>query len=104
VSSIYAGFTSSKFNSGDLASNLAEGLGNNGFVNLAKVQKKDAPQPTTMLYFGARTINGLPLLLEVPAIQGSNSLQVLFRVPVPPVKPLLEESLNAILSADHRKD
>ena len=94
VPSLYGGFTSSKFNGGDLASNLAQGLQNNGFFNLAKVPKKDAAQPTTMLYFGGKTINNLPLLLEVAAVQGQTSLSVLYRVPVPPVKPLLEESLN----------
>jgi hypothetical protein len=58
---------------------------------LAKVPKKDGS--TTMLYFGAKTINNLPLLLEIPAEQGSNHLNVLFRVPVLPLKPLLEETL-----------
>ena len=68
VSNLYGGFKSSKFNSGDLASNLVEGLQANGFTNVAKVPKKDAAQQTTMLYFGAKTINNLPLLLEVPAV------------------------------------
>ena len=53
-----------------------------------------------MLYFGAKTINNLPLLLEVPAIQGSTTANVLFRVPVLPLKPLLEDSLTLILGAD----
>ena len=71
IPNLYPGFNSSKFNGGDLASNLADGLTNNGFVNLAKVPKKDSPTPTTMLYFGAKTINNLPLLLEVAAVAGS---------------------------------
>jgi len=56
-----------------------------------------------MLYFGAKTINNLPLLLEVPAVQGSSSANVLFRVPVLPLKPLLELSLGQILSSDQRQ-
>ena len=60
-------------------------------------------QPTTMLYFGAKTINNLPLLLEVPAVQGSTSANVLFRVPVLPLKPLLEDALGLILNADQRQ-
>ena len=103
ISPLYGGFTSSKFNQGDLASNLVEGLQANGFTNVAKVPKKDAPQPTTMLYFGAKTINNLPLLLEVPAIQGSTTANVLFRVPVLPLKPLLEEALTLILGTEQRQ-
>ena len=68
IGNIYGGFTSAKYNGGDVASNLAEGLASNGFVNLAKVPKKQAGPPTTMLYFGAKTINNLPLLLEVAAV------------------------------------
>jgi hypothetical protein len=56
-----------------------------------------------MLYFGAKTINNLPLLLEVPAIQGSTTANVLFRVPVLPLKPLLEEALTLILGAEQRQ-
>ena len=101
VTKLYGGFNSNKFNSGDLASNLVDGFNSNGFVNVAKVPKKDAPN-TTMLYFGARTINNLPLLLEVPAVTNSTSIQVLYRVPVLPLKPLLEDALGYILSDDNR--
>jgi len=73
----------------------------NGFSNLAKVPKKDQPN-TTMLYFGGKTINNLPLLLEIAAVQGSSSATVLFRVPVLPLKPLLEDSLDYILNQDSR--
>lgn len=68
IANLYGGFTSTKFNGGDVVANLAEGLTKNGFVNLAKVPKKDASVPTTMLYFGAKTINNLPLLLEIAAV------------------------------------
>jgi Beta2-adaptin appendage, C-terminal sub-domain len=101
VTKLYGGFNSGKFNGGDLASNLVDGLTSNGFVNVAKVPKKDSAN-TTMLYFGARTINNLPLLLEIPALAGSTSIQVLYRVPVPPLKPLLEDALAYILSDDNR--
>ena len=52
-----------------------------------------------MLYFGAKTINNLPLLLEVAyPIQGQNDkAQVLFKVPVLPLKPLLAEAVEYIL-------
>jgi hypothetical protein len=56
-----------------------------------------------MLYFGAKTVNNLPLLLEVAAVQGSTSLNVTYRVPVAPLKPLLEDSLEYILSSERRK-
>lgn len=73
---------------------------NNGVENLAKVAKKDTNQ--TMLYFGSKTINNLPLLLEVatPFNGNQNSVQVLFKVPVLPLKPLLEEAITFILKRE----
>jgi hypothetical protein len=44
INSLYGGFISARFNSGDLASNLVDGLSANGFTNVAKVPKKDAIQ------------------------------------------------------------
>ncbi len=49
-----------------------------------------------MLYFGAKTINNLPLLIEV-AYTGAKSAQVLYKVPVLPLKPLLAEAVEHIL-------
>lgn len=46
----------------DVPTALIEGLKKNGFENLARVNKDQAQ---SMLYFGAFTINKLPLLLEI---------------------------------------
>lgn len=100
ITNLHGSFTT--LNGGDLASNIAEGLSKNGFASLARVPKKDVPN-TTMLYFGAKTINNLPLLVEVAANQGNSSAAVVFRVPVLPLKPLLEETLEFILNGDTRK-
>jgi hypothetical protein len=54
---------------------------------------------STMLYHGAKTINNLPLLMEVQVPQ-TGPVTVVFRVPVAPVKPLLEQAVQLILSAD----
>ena len=89
IGQLYQGYTQSQ----DVSASLIEGLKNNGFENLAKVQKPDGQ---TMLYFGAKTINNLPLLLEV-GYQGGASAQVLFKVPVLPLKPLLSEAVEHIL-------
>ena len=69
VDSLYGGFTS---NGGDVVANIIQGLQKNGIVNLAKTTKQGTGQ--TMLYFGAKTINNLPLLFEIahPA-NGNNS-------------------------------
>jgi hypothetical protein len=94
ITALYSAFTQS----GDSMQNLIDGLKNNGIVNLAKVPKKDTNQ--TMLYFGAKTINNLPLLFEVAYPNNTNgeSVQILFKVPVLPLKPLLEESIRFIFS------
>ena len=67
VNQLYTGFTQS----GDVAQNLIDGLKINGLVNLAKVPKKDSNQ--VMLYFGAKTINNLPLLFEIAHPHNGNS-------------------------------
>lgn len=53
-----------------------------------------------MLYFGAFTINKLPLLLEIahPHNGQNQSVQVLFKIPVVPLKPLLTEAIDYILA------
>ncbi len=53
-----------------------------------------------MLYFGAKTINNLPLLLEIahPHNNNPHSVQVLIKVPVLPLGPLLKEAITYILS------
>ena len=91
VDPLYPGFTQS----GDVCASLIEGMKNNGFENLAKIQKPDGQ--TTVLYFGAKTINNLPLLLEI-AYSGGKSAQVLYKVPVLPLKPLLAEAIEHILA------
>jgi hypothetical protein len=77
-----------------------QGLKSSGFANVAQVSKGPG---STMLYFGAKTINNLPLLLEINAVQGASSLQVLYRVPVLPLKPMLEDALGYILNDDNRQ-
>ena len=89
---LYTGYTQ-----GDLVANLVQGLSANGFANLAKIAKQDGS--STMLYHGAKTVNNLPLLLEV-SVPSTGAVTVVFRVPVLPVKPLLEQALHLILSAD----
>lgn len=96
IPSLYPGYI--HLGEKDLASNLVAGLTNNGFTNLASVAKQGA----TMLYFGAKTVNNLPLLLEIAAVQGSTSVSVTYRVPVAPLKPLLEDTLDYILSSERR--
>ena len=97
IEKLYPGFTQS----GDVPASLIEGMKKNGFENLAKVQKSDVGQ--TMLYFGAKTINNLPLMLEVahPFQAQNDKVQVLYKVPVLPLKPLLAEAIEYILG---RKD
>ena len=53
-----------------------------------------------MMYFGAKTINNLPLLFEIahPLNGNTNSVQVLFKVPVLPLEPLLRDGITYILS------
>lgn len=81
VDQLYGGFTQS----GDVAANIIEGLAKNGIVNLAKTVKNDTQQ--TMMYFGAKTTNNLPLLFEIAHPRGGNpaSVDVLFKVPVLPL-------------------
>jgi hypothetical protein len=69
-------------------------------MNLAVVPKGNG---TTMMYFGAKTINNLPILLEIAAVQGTSSATVTYRVPVAPLKPLLEDALDYLLSAERRQ-
>jgi len=90
--SLYPGYTQ-----GDLAGNLVQGLSANGFTNLAKIPKQDGS--STMLYHGAKTVNNLPLLLEV-SVPSAGPVTVVFRVPVLPVKPLLEHALHLMLSSE----
>jgi hypothetical protein len=87
-----------------LASKFIESFQANSFKNVAKVPKKDFLQPISMLYFVVKTINNLPLLLEVSAILGTTTANMLFRILVLPRKPLLEEFLTLILGADKRHE
>jgi hypothetical protein len=83
VEELYGAFTQG---GGDVVGNIIEGLQKNGIVNLARTTKQETGQ--AMLYFGAKTINNLPLLFEVahPAANGNeHSVQVLFKVPVLPL-------------------
>jgi hypothetical protein len=70
IDNLYGGFT----HSGDVVTNLVDGLSNNGISNLAKTQKQETGQ--TMLYFGAKTINNLPLLFEIAHPNNGNPKSV----------------------------
>ena len=50
--------------------NLIDGMSKNGIANLAKMTRQDTGQ--SMLYFGAKTINNLPIIFEVAHPQGGN--------------------------------
>jgi len=69
-------------------------LEKNGFALMAKTTKQQTGQ--TMMYFSAKTVNGLPLLFEVanPHNGDDKSIQVTYKIPVAPLKPLLENSLK----------
>jgi len=83
---------------GRVMENLIEGLGKNGMANLAQTKKTGSGQ--NMLYFGAKTINNLPLLIEVaqPGESGERGVTVLFKVPVLPLRPLLTDAIQLILT------
>ena len=86
---MYPGFTQSL----DPVQSLIDGMRANGFAYISKTQKS-ANQ--TLLQFGAKTINNLPLLMEI-GYPAENGAMVLFKVPVLPLKPLLEEAISYIL-------
>jgi TPP-dependent indolepyruvate ferredoxin oxidoreductase alpha subunit len=65
VDNLYSAFTSTQ----DVPSALIEGMKKNGFENLARVNKQDTG--ATVLYFGAKTINNLPLLIEISHTNGN---------------------------------
>jgi len=84
------------FNKADLATSLIEGLDVNGFVNMVRIRGKQ--DTATMCYFGAKTINNLPMLFEVAIPDDGSELNVVYKVPVMPLKPLVEEALKHILT------
>ena len=96
ITNLYEGYMQGT----DPAEKLVEGLQNNGFANVARLKKAETNQ--TMLYFGAKTINNLPLLVEVahPLNGNNNQARVLFKVPVLPLQPLLKDSLELILKRE----
>lgn len=70
-------------------------LQNNGFICMN--QTNFGTQ--TRKAFGAKTVNNLPLLLEVstPSNSGdSNGLTVTYKIPVMPLKPLFEDAIKHI--------
>lgn len=90
----YQGFNS-------LPGDMTTCLANNGFLMMAQTQKQQTGQ--TMLYFGSKTVNNLPLMFEVahPAQPNGdpNSFMLTYKVPVLPLKPLFEDCLKFLLSA-----
>jgi len=53
-----------------------------------------------MMYFGAKTVNNLPLLFEVahPANNDNKQIEITYKVPVLPLKALFESNLIHIFS------
>ena len=53
-----------------------------------------------MSYFGAKTVNNLPLLFEVahPYNNDNKQIEITYKVPVLPLKPLFEANLIYIFS------
>ena len=82
--SIYQGFKS-------LPGDVITCLENNGFTTMARTSD-------SVMFFGAKTVNNLPMLLEVHHPLGSDSqgIKVIYKVPVLPLKPMLEDALNHI--------
>ena len=52
----------------------------------------------TVMFFSAKTVNGLPLLFEVatPHNGDDKSIQITYKIPVAPLKPLLENAIKFI--------
>jgi len=90
---LYGGFSARQ---ADLSAALIEGLEVNGLKNLVKMENSKTGQ--TMLYFGAMTVNNLPLLVELGISQDSGRVNVVFRVPVAPLRPLFMDSIRYILT------
>ena len=65
-----------------------------GFSNLARV----ANGQQESLFFGANTVNNLPLLFEVKCTQGEQEAKVIYKVPVLPLKGLLSDAITHILA------
>lgn len=79
------------FTQGDtLEENFKQGLAINGF---AHQDSKDGK-----LNFGGKTVNNLPLLLEV-TIRGSASegVSIKYRVPVMPLQKMMVDALESVL-------
>lgn len=65
---------------------------------MARTTKQQTGQ--TMMYFGAKTVNNLPLLFEVahPHNGDDRSFLVTYKVPVLPLKPLFEAALKCVVA------
>ena len=63
---------------------------------MAKTEKQQTGQ--SMMYFSAKTVNNLPLLFEVAHPHNGNDKSVLvtYKVPVMPLKSLIEDALKFI--------
>lgn len=68
-------------------------LKNNGFDEMARTSGSQS-----VMFLGAKTVNNLPMLLEIQHPLGGDSqgIKVIYKVPVLPLKPMLEDSLNHI--------
>ena len=64
-------------------------LVNNGFTQMASI--------SGMMYFGAKTVNNLPMLLEIVHPHNEDrGIKLNYKVPVLPLKPMAEEALKHI--------
>mmetsp|Transcript_10302 Transcript_10302/g.15749 ORF Transcript_10302/g.15749 Transcript_10302/m.15749 type:complete len:158 (+) Transcript_10302:2640-3113(+) len=73
----------------------------NGFSKFSLASARPQQPGQSLAYFGAKTVNNLPLLFEVayPFNGDNQSLNITYKVPVPPLKPMLEDALTAIVAS-----
>lgn len=88
---LYKGFT-------QLPSDVTTCMQNNGFIQMGQTTKQETGQ--AVLYFGAKTVNNLPLLFEVAHPFGGDqrAVTVTYKVPVLPLKLLFEDALKHIFT------
>jgi len=78
-----------------LSDALVTGMEQNNIPCL--VQRMNASTGQNCLYCGAMTVNKFPLLVELRINADASVVNVLYRVPVQPIKPMFEDALKFIL-------
>ena len=85
-SQLYAGYSSAA----NTIEALEEGLKANGFACVTKANDS--------LFFGAMTINNLPILFELKYESMTGASTIVYRVPVPPIKELVNDCIHFSLT------